>query len=69
MVLELAGGRMIGIEVKATAAPREGDASHLRWLRDEMGDRFAAGVVFHTGPRTFELERAITAAPIAALWS
>jgi hypothetical protein len=41
---------------------------HLAWLRDELGDQFVAGVVFHTGPRAFELGDRITAVPICALW-
>lgn len=69
LLAELAGGRIVGIEIKATAAPRRGDAKHLAWLRDELGDRFAAGVVLHTGPHVFALDRGIVAAPIATLWS
>ena len=68
MILELGGGRVIAIEVKATAAPTKRDARHLRWLRDELGDRFLSGILFHTGPRAFELDHNIVAAPIAALW-
>lgn len=68
MILELGGGRVIAIEVKAAAAPTEGDARHLRWLRDELGDRFIGGILLHTGPRAFELGRDLVAAPIAALW-
>lgn len=69
ILAELGGQRVIGFEVKAGAAPVAADAKHLAWLRDILGDRFLAGVVFHTGPSTFELGRGIQAAPIAALWS
>lgn len=69
IVLEFAGGRVIAIEAKAAAAPTAHDARHLRWLRDELGERFVTGVVFHTGPRAFELDRSIIAVPIAALWA
>lgn len=69
LLAELGGGRVIGIEVKASAAPTMADARHLSWLRDRLEDRFLAGIVFHTGPRTFELDRGIQAVPIAALWS
>jgi hypothetical protein len=68
VLVELGGQRVIGIEIKATAAPTNGDAKHLRWLRDELGDRFVAGVVMHTGPRLFELSDGIVAAPISTLW-
>lgn len=68
LVLELSEGRVIGIEAKATSAPGAGDAKHLRWLRDQLGDRFVAGVVLHTGPRPFRLDERIVAAPISTLW-
>ncbi|HEX9774390.1 MAG TPA: DUF4143 domain-containing protein [Actinomycetota bacterium] len=69
LIGELAGRRVIGIEVKASSAPSREEAKHLSWLRDEVGDRFVAGVVFHTGPRAFELDKRILAVPIAALWA
>jgi predicted AAA+ superfamily ATPase len=68
LVAELAGGGVIGIEIKATAAPTRADARHLAWLRDELGSSFVAGVVFHTGPRVFRLDDRVVAAPIAVLW-
>ncbi len=68
-VAELAGERLIGIEVKAHAAPTAREhGGHLLWLRDELGDRFLAGVLFHTGPRLYELDEKIVAAPISTLW-
>lgn len=69
LVVEFGGGTVIGVEVKATAAPGRGDGKHLEWMRDQLGDRFLAGVVLHTGPSTFTLADRITALPIAALWS
>lgn len=68
LLAELAGGRLIGIEVKAGASPNARDARHLAWLRDELGERFAAGVVLHTGPRLYGLGEKIVAAPICTLW-
>lgn len=68
LIAEAPDGRLIGIEVKATAAPGRGDAKHLIWLRDQMGDRFVAGIVFHTGPRPFRIDAGIYALPISVLW-
>ncbi|MEZ0072927.1 putative AAA+ superfamily ATPase [Planotetraspora sp. GP83] len=68
IVLELGMGRVIAIEVKAGAAPRTDAAKHLAWLRDELGDRFVAGVVLHTGSRLYELGERIIAAPICVIW-
>ena len=62
-------GRVVGIEVKATAAPEPRDARHLAWLRDELGDRFAAGVVLHAGQASYPLGEQIRAAPISTLWA
>jgi uncharacterized protein len=68
IVAELPDSRVIGIEVKADAAPGPADARHLRWLRHSIGSRFAAGVVLHTGPRPFALDDGICALPICAFW-
>lgn len=68
LLAELAGGRLVGIEIKASASPTAADTKHLTWLREQLGDRFAGGVVLHTGPRLYELGERILAAPICALW-
>jgi predicted AAA+ superfamily ATPase len=68
LIAELDGQRVIGIEIKANAAPGEGDAKHLLWLRERLDDTFVAGVVFHTGPRLYEIGDGIIAAPISTLW-
>lgn len=66
---ELGGQRVVGIEVKASSAPREEDARHLAWLRDHLGAKFVAGVVLHTGPRVYAIGERLVAAPISTLWS
>jgi uncharacterized protein len=68
VIAELGGQRVIGIEIKASAAPIAADAKHLTWLRDELGTRFVAGVILHTGPRVYMLANGILAAPISTLW-
>lgn len=55
LLAELGAGRLVAFEVKAGAADL-GAARHLTWLRERLGSRFARGVVFHTGPRAFELD-------------
>lgn len=69
LLAELGAERIIGIEIKADSAPSPSAASHLAWLRDELGERFVAGVVLHTGPRTYPLSDRICGAPICTLWS
>lgn len=69
LVVDLGGGRVIGIEVKAASAPGTKDAQHLAWLREQLGERFVRGILFHTGPHPFDLDTRIWALPICALWS
>jgi hypothetical protein len=73
IVAELGGERVLGFEIKAGASVTTTDARHLAWLRDELGDRFVAGAVFHTGPHAFPLAfplgDRITALPISTIWA
>ncbi|MEV0613729.1 ATP-binding protein [Nonomuraea sp. NPDC050404] len=67
-ILERYDGRVAGIEIKATASPTAKDATHLRWLRDSMGERFVAGVVLHLGEHGVSLGDRIQMLPLSALW-
>lgn len=69
LIGQVGAGRIVGIEVKATSAPKRDDARHLIWLRDELGADFVRGAVLHTGPYTFELDDRILAVPICAIWA
>lgn len=44
-----AGGKLLPIEVKATARPRLADAVHLRTFRAEYGKKARAGLLLHSG--------------------
>ena len=68
LLAELGARRVVAIEVKADSAPSERDVQHLAWIRDALGQRFVAGVVFHTGPRIYPLGDRVAAIPICALW-
>lgn len=69
VVAELDARRLIAFEVKAAAAPSDGDARHLAWLRDQAGDQFLAGIVLHTGPSALRLGDRLWALPISSLWT
>ncbi len=69
VVAELGMRGVIAFEVKATAAPDRDTSRHLAWLKDRLGDRFLAGVVFHTGRFPIKHDERIVAAPIASLWA
>ena len=68
LVADLGARGVVGIEIKAHSAPTPAHARHLVWLRDQLGDRFKAGAVLHTGPAQFRLDDRIEAIPICALW-
>jgi len=68
LVVEISAGDVVAIEIKATSAPSRDDARHLVWLRDQLGERFLAGAVLHTGPRPFQLDERVFALPICCLW-
>lgn len=51
LIVEFDGGRLIAIEIKATAAPTTDDARHLFWLRGELGDRFRGASCSTPAPR------------------
>lgn len=57
------GGRLLPIEVKATARPRLSDTAHLRTFRKEYGDQARAGLLLHTGSTLEWLAPDVLAAP------
>ncbi len=69
IIAELADGRVIGIEVKASSAPKPQEARHLVWLRERLGDQVAACVLFHTGPAAYAIAPGVQALPISSIWS
>jgi uncharacterized protein len=69
LILETRDGRIAAIEVKAAVGVDDSDFRHLRWLRDQLGDRFVNGVVCHLGDRTLPAGDRLTSMPATALWS
>lgn len=57
------GGRLIPIEVKSMARPRQADARHLRTFRDEYGRQCRTALLLHTGSEVEWLAPGILAAP------
>jgi predicted AAA+ superfamily ATPase len=58
-----AAGRLMPIEIKATARPRLADATHLRTFRAEYGKKARAGLLLHTGTTLEWLAPDVLAAP------
>lgn len=63
------GGRVVGIEVKATASPDLDDARGLRWFAERVGERWLQGIVVCLVPEPVRLAADLTAIPVPAVWS
>ena len=69
IVLEGPGGRIVGIEVKASASVTSRDAAGLRMLPARLSDRFHWGVLLYTGDAVIPLAANIHAVPYGSLWA
>lgn len=68
IIIERPDGQIIAVEVKAARSVNQHDTKGLTFLRDRLGERFACGVVLHTGPLTARLGDRVWGVPVAALW-
>jgi len=68
LVLEDRRGRVIGIEVKASATVRPQDLRGLRQLQAAVGDKFVHGLVLHDHDRITPFDEKLHAAPVSMLW-
>jgi hypothetical protein len=58
-----ARGRLLPVEVKATARPRFADAAHLRTFRSQYGKKSRAGLLLHAGTTLGWIAPDVLAAP------
>ena len=68
LVIEDRRGRVIGIEVKASATVRPNDLRGLRQLQAATGDNFVQGLVLHDHDRITPFGERLHAAPVSLLW-
>ena len=68
LVMEDRLGRIVGIEVKASATVRPADFSGLRRLVEACGDRFVLGAVCYDGDTAVPFGPNLWAIPISNLW-
>lgn len=68
LVIEDRRGRVIGIEVKASATVRPQDLRGLRQLQAATGKQFVQGLVLHDHDRITPFGERLHAAPISMLW-
>ena len=68
IVLEDASGKLVGIEVKASANVNKNDFKGLQVLADLSGKRFRRGLVLYTGREAVSFGKDLLALPITVLW-
>jgi predicted AAA+ superfamily ATPase len=69
IVLEEPGGRVVGVEVKASATVGAADFKGLRLLAEAAGRRFHRGIVLYTGREVVPFGAALHAVPVDAVWA
>ena len=69
VILEDRQGRVVGIEVKASATVTGADFSGLRKLAEACGERFVLGLVLHDHDQTVPFGARLAAAPLSKLWA
>jgi predicted AAA+ superfamily ATPase len=68
IVLERDDGKIVGIEVKASATVKASDFGGLRALAEACADRFAFGVILYDSTDVVPFGDRLAAAPISCLW-
>jgi predicted AAA+ superfamily ATPase len=69
LVLEDRTGRVVGIEVKASATLRGSDVRGLQALADAAGKLWLRGVVLYTGTEVIPFAANLHGVPISRLWA
>jgi predicted AAA+ superfamily ATPase len=69
VVIEDRRGRIVGIEVKASATVKSDDFRGLRQLQEAVGERFVRGLVLHDHDRVTPFGEKLQAAPLSLLWT
>ena len=67
LVVQRADDRVVGIEVKLAAVPRDEDFRHLEWLRREIGENLLDAIVITTGKAAYRRADGIGVVPLALL--
>lgn len=68
LVLEDARGRLVGVEVKASATVGMSDFKGLRFLHDQVGERLVRGLVLYAGHQVVPFGPHLHAVPLESLW-
>ena len=68
VLLEDGAGRLVGVEVKASATVTSGDFKGLRTVAEATGDRFVRGLVLYAGSQVIPFGERLHAVPLSLLW-
>ncbi len=68
-VLEDSSGRLVGIEVKASATVDKKDFRGLKIFAETVGSRFVRGILLYTGDVAVAFGDNLLAIPVSCLWS
>jgi uncharacterized protein len=68
LVLEDARGRLVGIEVKKSASLTIHDFQGLRFLSEQVREKFVRGIVLYTGSESVAFGSNLHAVPVSAVW-
>jgi len=69
VVMEDRSGRLVGVEVKASASVSDWDFRGLRQLASAAGRRFVRGFVLYTGRESVPFAENLGAVPVSSLWA
>jgi predicted AAA+ superfamily ATPase len=69
ILIELADGRIIALEVKAAQSISRKDFMGMGYIRDLLGDKFLCGVVLYTGKESQKFGDRLFFAPISTIWA
>lgn len=67
-VLESADGTLVGVEVKSRRTVRGEDFENLRFLNNQIPEKFHRGIVLYTGEEFVPVSQNLEAYPLSALW-
>lgn len=67
-IIERSDGKLVAVEVKATAKINASDFNTIKVFADEIGKKFIRGIVFYTGNETIPFAKNMHAIPIQSLW-
>lgn len=68
VIVELGDGTIIAIEIKASRTQKAEHFNSLRWMQDELRDRFRMGIVLSLAPNAVQINDRLWRLPISALW-